>query len=273
LNLLEVNEQTCNRDGICAAVCPVGIIRFKKGGFPAPIPAAEEYCIRCGHCVAACPTGSITHRDMPLDRFPPVRKDLALSPDHCEHFLRGRRSIRNYKDLPVPRPEITRLIEMARHAPSGHNSQCVEWLVVDDRGEVRRLAALVVDWMRWTIQNAPEVAGSLHLEATVRRFERGSDVILRDAPVLVVVHAAKENRMAPVACTIALTYLELAATSLGLGSCWAGYFTAAAVTFPPLREALALPGGHQTHGGMMLGYPKHQYHRLPPRLPPRITWR
>jgi nitroreductase len=210
---------------------------------------------------------------MPPDQFPPVQKELALGPEQCEHFLRSRRSIRNYKDLPVPRREISRLIEMARYAPSGHNSQCAEWLVVDGREEVRRLAGLVVDWMRWMIGSAPEVARNLHLEATVRRFERGSDVILRDAPVLIVAHAEIGNRMAPAACTIALAYLELAATSLGLGGCWAGYFMAAAVTFPPLREALALPGGHQTFGGMMLGYPKFQYCRLPPRLPPRVTWR
>jgi len=271
--LLEVNEQTCNQDGICAAVCPVGIIRFQKGGYPSVVSKADEFCIRCGHCVAVCPTASLSHRDLPGEEFEPVRRELALSPEHCTHFLRSRRSIRNYRDQAVARQDIMRLIESARYAPSGHNSQCAEWLVVDDAAEVHRLAGFVVDWMRWMIGHRPEPARELHLEATVKRWERGHDVILRGAPVLIVTHAERDNRMAPSACTIALTYLELAAPSMGLGGCWAGYFTAAATTFPPLQEALGLPEKHQTFGSMMLGYPKYSYHRLPPRRPPKVTWR
>jgi NAD-dependent dihydropyrimidine dehydrogenase PreA subunit len=31
MNLFEVNTDTCNQDGICAAVCPAQIISFSKG--------------------------------------------------------------------------------------------------------------------------------------------------------------------------------------------------------------------------------------------------
>jgi nitroreductase len=210
---------------------------------------------------------------MPIDQCPPVRKELRLDPEHCEHFLRSRRSIRNYKDQAVPRADIARVIEMARYAPSGHNSQCAEWLVLDSRDELRRLAGIVTDWMRWMMESMPETANAWHLDRTVKRWEKGEDVILRGAPVAIVAHAAEDNRMAPSTCTIALSYLELAATSLGLGCCWAGYFNAAATTFPPMKEALALPAGHQCFGSMMLGYPKFSYSRLPLRKSPLISWR
>jgi len=127
--------------------------------------------------------------------------------------------------------------------------------------------------MRWMIDNMPEFAAAMHLARTLGRWEEGIDVILRNAPILIVAHAEKENRLAPATCTIALTYLELAATSMGLGCCWAGYFNAAATSFPPMMEALSLPGGHQAFGSMMVGYPKFKYHRLPSRKPPQITWR
>jgi len=139
--------------------------------------------------------------------------------------------------------------------------------------ELQRLAGIVADWMRWMIDNMPEFAAAMHLARTLGRWEEGIDVILRNAPILIVAHAEKENRLAPATCTIALTYLELAATSMGLGCCWAGYFNAAATSFPPMMEALSLPGGHQAFGSMMVGYPKFKYHRLPSRKPPQITWR
>ncbi|MGC8603890.1 MAG: nitroreductase family protein, partial [Desulfomonilaceae bacterium] len=68
-------------------------------------------------------------------------------------------------------------------------------------------------------------------------------------------------------------YLELYAPTKGLGTCWAGYFNAAANFFDPMKEALSLPAGHQTFGALMIGYPLHSYHRIPTRNLPKVTWR
>lgn len=273
MELFEVNKSTCIRDGHCVASCPAALISFPKGEYPRPIDGAEDLCIRCGHCVAVCPTASLSHREMPVESCPPVRPDLRLTIDQCEHFLRARRSIRAYKKQAVPQDALRRLIDLASHAPTGHNSQCVEWLVLSDREELHKLASIVADWMRWMIAQMREYALSMHMDRTLSGWEAGRDVFLRNTPALVIAHAEKDNRMAPAACTIALTQLELAATALGLGGCWAGYFMAASSFFPPMTEALQLPAGHQCFGSLMLGYRKYDYHRLPLRLAPRITWR
>jgi nitroreductase/NAD-dependent dihydropyrimidine dehydrogenase PreA subunit len=273
VDIFEVNKETCNQDGICAAICPSGLIDFKKGGYPKPVPEAEEVCIRCGHCVAVCPTESLTHRVMSAEQCEPIEINLALRSKQCEHFLKSRRSIRVYKDKPVPRDDLVSLIEIARYAPTAHNSQSVEWLVLGNRDELHNLAGITVDWMRWLIGNMPEMAAEMHLDRTVKRWEDGIDVIFRDAPIVIIAHAEKENRMAPSNCTIALTFLELAAGGMGLGCCWAGFFNGAAGTFPPMMEVLPLPEGHRCFGAMMVGYPKYNYHRIPRRKAPKITWR
>ena len=273
MDLFEINQKTCNQDGVCAAVCPDGLIDFQKGGYPTPTAEAEEVCIRCGHCVTACPTGSLRHRDMSAEQCPPIKKDFQLSAEHCEQFLRSRRSIREYKNKRVPREEISRLIEVARHAPSGHNTQCVEWLVLDNRDELKKLAGVVSDWMRWMVKNKPEIVLPIHMDRIVGRWDEGTDSIFRDAPAVIVAHGEKDSRLAPAACVIALTYLYLAAPGSGFGCCWSGLLTSAATAFPAMIEALALPDDHQCFGAMMIGYPKFGYQRLPLRKPPRITWR
>lgn len=273
MELFTINEQTCAQEGICAEICPVGVIEFKQGEYPRPADGAEEICVRCGHCVAVCPMGSLSHSAMSVEDCTPVAGGLRISPAACEQFLRSRRSIRVYKNKNVSRDELQKLIEIARYAPSGHNTQGAKWLVVGNRQELRRLSAIVVDWMRWVITSMPEMAAFMHLERTVQRWQDGDDVILRNAPVVIVAHASKEDRLAPSTCTIALSYLELAAAGRGLGTCWAGYFNAAASTFPPMAEALGLPEGHQSFGAMMVGYPAHIYRRLPARNIPEITWR
>ena len=59
MSLFEVDQDKCNRDGICAAECPLKIIDMKSTGIPAPVNGADALCINCGHCVAVCPTGAI----------------------------------------------------------------------------------------------------------------------------------------------------------------------------------------------------------------------
>lgn len=174
---------------------------------------------------------------------------------------------------PVEREVLASLLETASYAPSGHNSQPVHWLVIEDRSEVRRLTALVIDWMRDAIVRNPEIAGPFHFDRVVAAQERGRDRVLRDAPHLIVAHGDASLRASQPACIIALTHLELASTARGLGVCWAGYFNTAANLYPPLMDALELPPGHQTFGALMIGHRKYRYVRVPVRNQPRVTWR
>ena len=156
---------------------------------------------------------------------------------------------------------------------SGHNTQPVEWRVVYDTGEVRRLAGMVVDWMRHVIKEQPDLAASMHLDRAVAAWESGEERICRGAPHVIIAHAQKDLRPAMAACTIAQTYLELVAPAFGLGACWAGYFNAASNLWPAMYEALELPSGHAALGAMMVGYPKYKYQRMPLRNDPKVTWK
>lgn len=272
MNLLEINTETCIQDGICAEVCPSKIIRFERGQYPSVTADNEKACINCGHCVVACRTGSLNHRNMLVQDCPLIQNELLLSPQQGEQFLKARRSVRVYKKKSVSQQEIAQLIDMAKYAPSGRNSQDTEWLVVGQKELLQSFAQMTVDWMAWVVTNAPQKAQAMHLQKVIERWEMGKDIIFRDAPVIIVAHAAKDNLRAPSSCTLALSYLDLAATTMELGCCWAGYFSLAATQFAPLQEALPLPEGHRCYGAMMLGYPLFKYHRLPLRNTPKITW-
>ena len=274
MTLFFVDAEKCLQDGICAETCPMQIIAFGGNGEPpAPTPDAKEFCIRCGHCVSVCPTGALSLSGMRPEDCPPIDPQRTLGPSQAEQFLRARRSIRTYTDRRVDRDLLLKLIQIASTAPSGHNSQPVCWRVVYDTGEVRRLAACVIDWMRQAITEQSALAVSMNLERVVAAWESGSERICRGAPHIIVAHAPKDSRAAPAACTIALSYLELAAPAFGLGACWGGYFNAAANLWPPMTEALDLPHGHASYGAMMVGYPKYPYHRIPLRNSPTVSWK
>ena len=272
--LFQVDPNKCLQDGACVDACPARLLEFKDGqDVPSPIPEAEEYCISCGHCVAVCPAGALDHRAMRAEDCPPIRSDLPMSRDMVEQFLRANRSIRSYTDQPADPATLRQLISIASYAPSGHNRQPVHWLVVQARAEVVRYCQLVVDWMQSMIDQGSGLARDMHLQRVVEAWHEGQDVICRNAPQVIVAHAPKQEPTATAACTIALTYLDLAAPSFGLGTCWAGFFNAAALFWPAMHEALDLPPEHITYGAMMIGQPDVRYHRLPLRSAPRISWR
>ena len=273
MSLFVVDPKKCNRDGICVATCPAHIIEMKDAGtVPSPIPDAEVYCIQCGHCVAVCPSGAMALSDMKPEDCTPIKKALHSTLDQVDQYLRSRRSIRTYTDQDVDRESIAEMLQLASSAPSGRNTQPVEWRVLYDRDEVRRLAGLVIDWMRHVMQETPEFGRSMHLDRLIISWDAGKDRICRGAPHVIIAHAPKENRAAQASCTIALTYLELAAPAFGLGACWAGYFNSAANLWPPMADTLQLPQGHSSFGAMMLGYPKYGFHRIPRRKAPVVSW-
>jgi len=273
-SLFEIDIQKCKRDGICAAVCPLKLITVsEEDKLPLPIDKAEKQCIKCGQCVASCPYGAFSLNVMKPEECAQFDAKLLPSAEQVKSFLTSRRSIRVYKKQPVDRETLADIIDTARYAPTAVNIQPVKWLVIEAAEEVNRLAGLVVDWMRNVIKEDPELAKGLGMKRFVADWEAGQDRICRGAPHLIIAHANGAIAASQSSCTIALTYLELAAFSKGLGACWAGFFHRAATLYPPIMQALNLPEGHQVFGAMLVGYPQYRYYRIPQRKKAAVTWR
>jgi nitroreductase len=165
------------------------------------------------------------------------RKELVLTQEQVEQFLRSRRIIRNFKSQPVERHKLEKLLEIACFAPSAKNSQPWYWTVVEDPADVRRFAEMVIDWMRNIIAQFPEQAEVRGLPRVVAAWDAGQERICQGAPHIIVVHGDKEY---------------------GFGA---------------EDGALGLPAEHRAFGAVMVGYPQLRYQRLPLRNIPRVSWR
>jgi len=274
MSLLIVDESKCKQDGFCVRDCPTAIIRLKdKESYPEMLPGGEQSCLTCGHCVAVCPHGALSHKMVPLGDCPPIQKELGINEAQVVQFLRSRRSIRLFKDQPVEKEKIKKLIEIARYAPTASNTQLVKWLVFNDKDTIKGFARMAADWARALLEKDPQAAKFPYIPGIVAAWDAGYDAMLRGAPAVVVASAPKEDLNGTVNLTLALSYLELAAPSMGLGTCWAGLLKGALLGWPPLQKAIGLPEDHTHYYPMMLGYPKAKYFRLPQRKPPKITWR
>jgi nitroreductase len=188
-------------------------------------------------------------------------------------LLKSRRSIRNYKDESVTKEAIEKLLDIARYAPTGINRQPVSWITIMGKDKVHALGALIVEWIEELLAVKNQMAISFRFDRLVGAWKKGEDLICRDAPCIVIAQGVKDDPMVPQSCTIAATYLELAAYGLGLGACWAGYVNMAINMSEKVRKFTGL-SSHATAGAvMMIGYPKYRYRRIPMRNPAKITWK
>ena len=268
-----VDNTKCCRDGFCAGECPFGLLNMEdEGGFPNMKPELEPYCMECGHCVAVCPHNAVEISGIPKAGCLEVKKEMSLSPEQAEHFVRGRRSVRFFKEDKIDQQTILKLIELARYAPTAHNTETVQWTVITDKEKLYNLSAKSIDWMRNVLETSPSIPNANIFQAIINRWDMGKDPILRNGPVLVVASSPREDQNGLVDCTIALTTLELVAPTVGIGGFWAGLLNNALLNSSEILQYIGIPKGHTRFYPMILGPPKYQYHRMPERKTPMVFW-
>jgi len=139
-----------------------------------------------------------------------------------------RYSVRAYKPDLVEDEKLQRVLEAARLAPTAANRQPFQFIVIHTAGREEELGRIYRG--TWLTQ-APIVicACGLPAQGWVRRDGRS---------------------YCDVDVAIAMDHLILAATDLGLGTCWIGAFDPAAT-----REILGLPDDAEPIAFTPLGYP------------------
>ncbi len=272
MSLFELDEYNCTKCGICADVCPAVIISRPDGDtFPSVPEAYENMCIHCGHCEVFCPSKALLFNDRPEHRMTLHTEDHTIPPEVLSLYMKKRRSIRCFKKITVPEDIILSLIETASYAPSGGNRQPVKWLVLHDPAKVRKVAELTIEWMKTLLRTDHPL--SHYVTRIIAGWRTGRDTICLGAPHLVITHVPDGNPAFMVDAVIAMTYIDIAAQSYGVGTCWAGFVMMASSAFAPLREELALPEDRKAAAVMMTGYPKYTVHGIPRKKTPDITWR
>ena len=271
MSLFIVNKEKCIRCGACAEVCPCYVIKTDAEKWP--VKTNVKTCIACGHCVAVCPTAAIDNRKSPLQEQKIIGEWRSPGKESVEGVLRFRRSIRAYKKEVVENEKIKELMNIARYAQTGGNSQGLSFLVYSGRETLDKISEAVIRWMEDIIATNSEKAP--YFKSVVKSYrENGVDTILRGAPNLIVSIAPEIFASARDNTSFTWSYAEIFAPSLGLGTCIGGFAQFCAFSgYESLLEILQLPKGYSVAGVLMVGYPKYTYKRFPERQPLRIEFR
>lgn len=187
--------------------------------------------------------------------------------DSLLELLKNRRSIRRFKPDPIPDEYVDKIIEAARWAPSGFNTQPWEFVVVKKPELKNRIVELVEQYFaqRTEMESAREPwLGSPW------KGSGGREMDYSTAPIFIVLFGDTRTKLGlPMGVrynqnmnqTIYLSslanafiYMHLAATTLGLASQWVS-----GVQLPHahclIKKLLGIPGEMEIYDMMAVGYP------------------
>lgn len=258
----KVNNDRCTRCGLCASDCPAFII--EQAGESLPIISAEneEKCVQCQHCLAVCPTGAISIFGLNPDDSLPVSADVWPNAEQMTHLLRGRRSVRKYKDENVDPGLISRLLATVANSPTGVNNRSLTFTVIDDKEQLHRFREKVMQALVKAADAGQIPERYAYVQRAITAYvEHGADVIFRGAPHVLIVSASWPQSPCPTEdVPIALAYFELLAQSAGLGTVWCGLLRLAFESVPELKSLVGLPPNHHYYA-MLFGHPAIHYAR------------
>jgi nitroreductase len=188
--------------------------------------------------------------------------------------IKGRRSIRQYKENPVPQELISKILEAGTYAPSGKNSQ--PWRFQVFTGEPKTRLTTV---FRSSLEGMKDIIGEKNMGSSFNTCS-----IMERAPVIVIVwntQSALKDRLGGVVAKIskrvkrlrefghlaalqgvsaAIQNMLLTAHGLGLGSLWIGDICYA---MDDLEKHLGKPW--ELVAAVAIGWPTEEEASKPPR--------
>lgn len=254
---LIIHEERCIQCGQCAVDCPAGVLDLSEG-LPRPLAHREKACIECQHCLAVCPTAALSIFGLNPDHS----SNLApASPEMVKNLMQGRRSVRQYLPDAVSKAVMDRLMSAVMYAPTGKNAREVRFTLVDDPQVMEEVRARTYAGIRLAAKEERLPEKLSFFIKFANSWDKGGDPIFRHAPHMLIASESAESSSVEANLFIALSYFELMATSLGLGTLWCGFGTWAVRDIAPeIARLLGIPENHRLYV-MMFGYPAVSYAR------------
>lgn len=128
--MFKVDREKCIACKQCIKDCPVRVISLQEG----KAYINNEGCIKCGHCIAVCPVEAVSTDDYDMSEVKPYDKEtFTVESETLLNFIKFRRSVRRFKDMPVEKEKIQQIIEAGRFTQTSTNAQDVSYTVVTDK--------------------------------------------------------------------------------------------------------------------------------------------
>lgn len=253
----KIDTEKCIHCGLCVKDCVANVLEFDDTRCPSV--KSGHRCIGCQHCFAVCPVGAISVFDKNPEKSDKV---FTQNPDMILNLIQARKSVRSYKNENVDKETMQKLKDMLKWVPTGCNYHKLRFAFIDDVEVMNEFRTYVNNKVINALTKTPDKAVSETFAAYKNALLQGEDVIFRGAPNMLVVSNSVKAPCSKEDVIIALSYFELYANSLGIGTCWCGFGEICMKLFPELSQYLQIPDGYQSGYVILFGPKDINYPRI-----------
>jgi ferredoxin len=287
------NPDICRKCGLCAEVCPNKIILKDNNHGMTLRPDRVHLCFQCGQCMSICPVKSINIKGLSYT------KDFFDLPEEDSYenmffnMLYTRRAIRNFKDKPVPKDLLEKIVQAISFAPPSFPPLKTRVIVVQDSNLIMKALPYMVEFYDYFVKamGNPVIRFFIKKEVGKQRFKTlkshllpllktklpemksgNEDAITRHAPAMILFLADSNDEDIMADIYVAATYGFLAAHSLGLGGSVMDIIPPAIEKKAELRKLFSIPDNYNVVTSIIVGYPKYKYQRGIKRGLKNVEW-
>lgn len=253
MNKIIIDKEKCIGCGVCTKDCPAFSINLVNGK-----AEMNGSCIECGHCYSICPVNAVDMTGYDTSIVTPITPMTDIDSETLLKAMKSRRTVRHFKNQAVEQEKIDMILEAGRYCPTGGNSQHVAYTILGSKQDAVEKECVKI--FRTGVNLGKKFTSALG------NMEIDDNFFFKKAPLVIVV-SGKDN----VNASLASSYMEIMAESLGLGVLYSGFFTACTKINPKIKAMLNLKPGYKVATCMVIGYPDVKYHRVAPRKELKIN--
>lgn len=272
--MFNINKEKCIACKQCINDCPAKTISLQDE--KAEIDNSK--CLKCGHCIAICPVEAVSTDEYNMNDVKSYDKEsFTVESENYLNFIKFRRSVRKFKNQPVEKEKLLKIIEAGRYTQTSTNSQDVSYIVLTEKlDEFKELAFKSLKQKgEYILANmTPETEYLrryatiwLHLYDLYKKDPIANDTLFFNAPAVIFVVSKTPLNGGLVSANMA-NMVE----TLGLGTFFSGFSTVAMQDNKELMNLIGLDDSKHLISSLVIGYPAVKYKRTVPRKNASVKW-
>jgi len=243
--------------------------------------------------MAVCPTKSILIGGLLYEKNFFDLQEAGSFEKSFYDLIYSRRAIRNFKDMPVPKELLEKIVKAISFAPPGFPPNKVKLVVISDPNIIKKSLPLMIEFYDFLVNiiNNPFARMKIKKEVGKQRLstmqehlvplmksrlpelKNGTEnTITRDAQAMILFLADKDGEDIKEDIHVAATYGMLAAHAIGLGGSIMDIIPPAIEKKKELRELFNIENNQEVVASLILGYPKYKYQRGIIRELKNVKW-
>lgn len=249
----KVDKEKCLKCGLCIKNCTSKNLKPDNDGVPY---SKKNSCLGCQQCMAICPACAISVFDKSPENS--VKNENLPTSEQMEILIKTRRSCRLFKHENISPKIMEKLKNILNWTPTGCNFKDLHFTVVEDYNKMDSIKERIYKKLKFLIKYLP-IKGRLN--AYKNAILSGQDMIFRNAPHMIIVSVNKKAPCKNIDPTIALSYFELYAHTLNIGTLWCGLAFGTLPLRKDVMKELQIPKTHKMAYVMLFGYPDVNFKR------------